>query len=103
MPTMRNDPSPNRNDQLPQRPCRVCGKLFAATRRDRRYCSPKCKQVAHRRRIKDAEPVHKVDKAGEKTEQTQHRDDDRDVGLLVAEEPKPIHDHWNDRLWHRLS
>jgi endogenous inhibitor of DNA gyrase (YacG/DUF329 family) len=37
------------------RPCATCGTEFKPARRDARYCSPRCRQKAHRQRVTDNE------------------------------------------------
>ncbi len=39
----------NRRIEVPALHCRGCGKLFPATRSDRRFCHPNCKRSYHRR------------------------------------------------------
>jgi hypothetical protein len=36
--------------------CPECGRDWDHARRDRRYCSPKCRQRAHRKRVADSKP-----------------------------------------------
>jgi hypothetical protein len=36
--------------------CQECGGSFEAVRRDARYCGPRCRRAAHRRRAGDLDP-----------------------------------------------
>ena len=35
-------------ERAPQHVCQQCGRSFRAERKDARYCSPRCRQRAHR-------------------------------------------------------
>ena len=45
----------DRNRELRDKTCPVCGKEFTAVRRDAKYCSKACKQMAYRKGIKAEE------------------------------------------------